>query len=136
MRRASSSINSGYIYYFTTISPKCRRYDTQDALYDVAWSEIHENQLVTASGDGSIKLWDTMINVSAIFTSRPVAWPTFMTLQASLGPPHTCMARTLSGSVLRRLVEPEEGRLHFIIVGRHRQASMYHTYHPIPIITI
>lgn len=40
------------------------RYDTQDGLYDVAWSEIHENQLVTASGDGSIKLWDVMINVS------------------------------------------------------------------------
>lgn len=40
------------------------RYDTQDALYDVAWSEIHENQLLTASGDGSIKLWDIMLNVS------------------------------------------------------------------------
>ena len=40
------------------------RYDTQDGLYDVAWSEIHENQLVTASGDGSIKMWDVMINVS------------------------------------------------------------------------
>ncbi|KAH8091654.1 WD40 repeat-like protein [Cristinia sonorae] len=37
-------------------------YDTQDGLYDVAWSEIHENQLVTASGDGSIKLWDAMLN--------------------------------------------------------------------------
>ena len=40
------------------------RYDTQDGLYDIAWSEIHENQLVTGSGDGSIKLWDIMINVS------------------------------------------------------------------------
>jgi peroxin-7 len=39
------------------------RYDTQDGLYDVAWSEIHENQLVTGSGDGSIKLWDVMLNV-------------------------------------------------------------------------
>ncbi|KAG2011828.1 peroxin 7 [Coprinopsis cinerea AmutBmut pab1-1] len=36
-------------------------YETQDGLYDVAWSEIHENQLVTASGDGSIRLWDVMI---------------------------------------------------------------------------
>ncbi|KAJ7917507.1 WD40 repeat-like protein [Mycena leptocephala] len=26
------------------------------------WSEVHENQLVTASGDGSIKLWDVMLN--------------------------------------------------------------------------
>ncbi|EPQ56253.1 WD40 repeat-like protein [Gloeophyllum trabeum ATCC 11539] len=37
-------------------------YETQDGLYDVAWSEVHENQLVTASGDGSIRLWDVMLN--------------------------------------------------------------------------
>ncbi|TFY81370.1 hypothetical protein EWM64_g2641 [Hericium alpestre] len=37
-------------------------YETQDGLYDLAWSEIHENQLVTASGDGSIRLWDVMLN--------------------------------------------------------------------------
>ncbi|TKY84661.1 hypothetical protein EX895_006563 [Sporisorium graminicola] len=35
-----------------------RVFDTQDGLYDLAFSEAHENQLVTASGDGSIKLWD------------------------------------------------------------------------------
>ncbi|EGN96839.1 hypothetical protein SERLA73DRAFT_170214 [Serpula lacrymans var. lacrymans S7.3] len=39
-----------------------KQYDTQDGLYDVAWSEVHENQLVTGSGDGSIKLWDIMLN--------------------------------------------------------------------------
>ncbi|KAH7915279.1 WD40-repeat-containing domain protein [Hygrophoropsis aurantiaca] len=39
-----------------------KQYETQDALYDVAWSELHENQLVTGSGDGSIKLWDVMLN--------------------------------------------------------------------------
>ncbi|CAO1617888.1 unnamed protein product [Sympodiomycopsis kandeliae] len=38
-----------------------KTFDTQDGLYDVAWSELHENQLVTASGDGSIKLWDTTL---------------------------------------------------------------------------
>ncbi|TFK64103.1 WD40 repeat-like protein [Pluteus cervinus] len=37
-------------------------YETQDGLYDVAWSELHENQLVTASGDGSLRLWDVMVN--------------------------------------------------------------------------
>lgn len=36
-------------------------FDTQDGLYDLAFSESHENQLVTASGDGSIKLWDTAL---------------------------------------------------------------------------
>lgn len=39
------------------------RFDTQDGLYDLAWSEVHENQLVTASGDGSVKLWDVVLNV-------------------------------------------------------------------------
>lgn len=38
-----------------------RLYDTQDGCFDVAWSEIHENQLVTGCGDGSIKLWDTTL---------------------------------------------------------------------------
>lgn len=38
-------------------------YETQDGLYDVAWSEIHENQLVTGSGDGSIRLWDVTLKV-------------------------------------------------------------------------
>ncbi|OCB90741.1 WD40 repeat-like protein [Sanghuangporus baumii] len=39
-----------------------KQYPTQDGLYDAAWSEIHENQLVTASGDGSIRLWDVTLN--------------------------------------------------------------------------
>ncbi|TPX67074.1 hypothetical protein SpCBS45565_g04042 [Spizellomyces sp. 'palustris'] len=36
-------------------------YDTQDGLFDCAWSEVHENQIVTSSGDGSIKLWDVTL---------------------------------------------------------------------------
>ncbi|ROW09598.1 hypothetical protein VMCG_02551 [Cytospora schulzeri] len=35
-----------------------KTFDTNDALYDVAWSEINENQLLAACGDGSIKLFD------------------------------------------------------------------------------
>ncbi|KAG2232495.1 WD40-repeat-containing domain protein [Thamnidium elegans] len=38
-----------------------RAYDTQDGLYDVAWSEVNENQLIVSSGDGSIKMWDTTL---------------------------------------------------------------------------
>ena len=34
------------------------RFDTNDAQYDIAWSEINERQLVAACGDGSIKLFD------------------------------------------------------------------------------
>jgi peroxin-7 len=33
-------------------------FDTKDGLFDVAWSEENENQLVTCSGDGSLRLWD------------------------------------------------------------------------------
>ncbi|KAJ1727160.1 peroxisomal targeting signal 2 receptor, partial [Coemansia biformis] len=39
-----------------------QQYDTQDGLFDLSWSEAHENQLATASGDGSIRLWDITIN--------------------------------------------------------------------------
>ena len=45
------------------------RFDTQDGLYDLAWSEVHENQIATASGDGSVKLWDLMLNASPFTTS-------------------------------------------------------------------
>ena len=38
------------------------RFDTQDSLYDLAWSEVHENQVVVATGDGSIKLFDVSLN--------------------------------------------------------------------------
>ncbi|CAH6721009.1 peroxisomal targeting signal 2 receptor [[Candida] jaroonii] len=36
-------------------------WETQDGLFDLAWSEIHENQVVTANGDGSIKLFDIKV---------------------------------------------------------------------------
>lgn len=35
------------------------RYDTQDSMYDTTWSELHENHIVVACGDGSVKLFDT-----------------------------------------------------------------------------
>ncbi|KAH7328207.1 peroxisome targeting signal type 2 receptor [Stachybotrys elegans] len=35
-----------------------KTFDTNDALYDLAWSEINENQLLAAGGDGSLKLFD------------------------------------------------------------------------------
>ncbi|KAL3482006.1 WD40-repeat-containing domain protein [Aspergillus californicus] len=39
-----------------------KMFTTQDSLYDLAWSEINENQVLTASGDGSIKLFDYTLN--------------------------------------------------------------------------
>ena len=40
-----------------------RRFDTQDALFDCAWNELNENQIVTGGGDGAIKLWDVTLKV-------------------------------------------------------------------------
>lgn len=37
-------------------------YDTQDAIYDTAWSEIHGDQIIAACGDGSVKLFDLNVN--------------------------------------------------------------------------
>ncbi|KAL8674950.1 MAG: hypothetical protein Q9168_000653 [Polycauliona sp. 1 TL-2023] len=37
-------------------------FDTQDSLYDLSWSESHENQCVVATGDGSIKLFDITLD--------------------------------------------------------------------------
>jgi len=37
------------------------RYPTQDALYDVAHSEVHSNHLLTSSGDGSLRLYDVSL---------------------------------------------------------------------------
>jgi peroxin-7 len=68
----------------TDYTPLQVSYKTQDGLYDLAWSEIHENQLVTASGDGSLKLWDVTLNVGPL--SRSLITPSLerMYLSAEL----------------------------------------------------
>ncbi|KAF8532406.1 WD40-repeat-containing domain protein [Gautieria morchelliformis] len=53
-------VDNGRLHIVSLVPPTShldKAYDMQDGLYDIAWSEIHENQIVTASGDGSIKLW-------------------------------------------------------------------------------
>ncbi|WWC57588.1 uncharacterized protein I303_100120 [Kwoniella dejecticola CBS 10117] len=38
---------------------RCVKYfETRDVVFDVAWNESHENQIVAACGDGSIKMFD------------------------------------------------------------------------------
>lgn len=86
-------------------------FDTQDGLYDVAWSEVHENQLATASGDGSVKLWDIALNVSIEAWLQSWFIKARMTSDRSheatsfavLGLPDSKMARAWSGSVFDRL---------------------------------
>ncbi|KAL7420410.1 peroxisomal targeting signal 2 receptor [Cryptotrichosporon argae] len=46
-----------------------REYDTQDCVYDIAWNEAHENQILAACGNGALKLFDITL------TGLPVrAW--------------------------------------------------------------
>ncbi|KAL1917934.1 uncharacterized protein VTP21DRAFT_3768 [Calcarisporiella thermophila] len=57
-------VGNGRLYVLRTgVGPEGidaeRIFDTQDGLFDVCWSEVNENHLISASGDGSIKLWDT-----------------------------------------------------------------------------
>ena len=44
-----------------TFSCGIYRFLTQDALYDLAWSEVHHDQVLVASGDGSVKLFDATV---------------------------------------------------------------------------
>ncbi|KAI4171545.1 MAG: hypothetical protein LQ343_004137 [Gyalolechia ehrenbergii] len=62
----ASAANFGLVgngrLYILGLTPKGivaeKWFDTQDSLYDLCWSESHENQCVVATGDGSIKLFD------------------------------------------------------------------------------
>jgi len=38
---------------------KLHTFDTDDGLYDCTWNEENENQIISCSGDGSIKVFDT-----------------------------------------------------------------------------
>lgn len=37
-------------------------FDTQDGLFDVSWSETHENQAVVGSGDGTVSIFDIKLS--------------------------------------------------------------------------
>lgn len=57
-------VENQYVEYpqLSSAAHNLLRFDTQDSLYDLAWSEVHENQVVVATGDGSIKLFDVALN--------------------------------------------------------------------------
>ncbi|CAG8976035.1 hypothetical protein HYALB_00007562 [Hymenoscyphus albidus] len=51
-----------YVLELTSQGILCPKfYDTQDAVYDIAWSEANENQLLAACGDGTVKLFDVNV---------------------------------------------------------------------------
>eukprot|EP00802_Teleaulax_amphioxeia_P020453 Tamp_20738.p1 GENE.Tamp_20738~~Tamp_20738.p1 ORF type:complete len:359 (-),score=46.49 Tamp_20738:104-1075(-) len=46
-----------------------RQLPTQDAVLDCCWSECNGNQLISACGDGSVKLWDLSLQVNRPFVA-------------------------------------------------------------------
>lgn len=50
---------SVFSFDFSTRSLKeVKRFNTNDACFDLAWSESNENILASVQGDGSLKIWD------------------------------------------------------------------------------
>ena len=79
------------------------RFETADGLYDCCWSEENENVLVSASGDGSVKVWDV--------ASGPRANPLRSFEE------HTHEVYAVSWNQVRRDVLPVR------VVGRHGEAG-------------
>lgn len=42
----------------TGVLEETRRFNTNDGVFDIAWSEANENQVLAGCGDGSLKLYD------------------------------------------------------------------------------
>lgn len=63
-------VGNGRLYVLTILDDGRiavdKTFDTQDGLFDVAWSEVHENQVLTCAGDGSISLFDTSMHAFPI----------------------------------------------------------------------
>ncbi|WFC99057.1 peroxisomal targeting signal 2 receptor [Malassezia yamatoensis] len=56
-------VGNGRLHIFgRNASLPLKFFDSQDGMFDLAWSELHENQIASACGDGSIKLWDISLN--------------------------------------------------------------------------
>ncbi|XP_055382485.1 peroxisomal targeting signal 2 receptor [Condylostylus longicornis] len=52
---------NGTLFYFSYDDENIsfiRQYEWDDGLFDVAWSNLNENLVVTSSGDGIMQLWD------------------------------------------------------------------------------
>lgn len=63
--------------YILSLTPQgivCDKYfETQDCLFDTAWSEAHENHLLAAGGDASVKLFDIGLSQPGQDTAFPIA---------------------------------------------------------------
>ena len=57
-RKRASGCASAYRSHTRPPILAAYRFESQDGQYDVAWSEMNDNQLVSTCGDGSVKLWD------------------------------------------------------------------------------
>jgi len=54
-------VGNGALYVLVTSEPRMSQVylaQTQDSVFDVAWNEGNENQVLAACGDGSVKIFD------------------------------------------------------------------------------
>jgi peroxin-7 len=56
-------VGNGKLFVSSSKLAAPTEFQSQDGLFDVAFSEIHDKQIVTGSGDGSIHLWDWSLPV-------------------------------------------------------------------------
>lgn len=86
-----------------------RRFDTNDALYDLAWSEINENQLIVACGDGSLKLFDLGVNDFPVMNFHEHKRETFSVCWSPITK-DTFLSSSWDGTVkiVGSLIHPEE----------------------------
>ncbi|KAG9236807.1 putative peroxisome biosynthesis protein (Peroxine-7) [Amylocarpus encephaloides] len=57
-------VGNGRLYFFDLTAQGIvaqKWYNTQDAIYDIAYSEQNANQLIAGCGDGTVKLFDTKV---------------------------------------------------------------------------
>jgi len=92
-------------------------YDSQEGLYDVAWSENNNNQLVCGSADGSVRLIDTTLPVL-----RNIIALRALTLVAELS--RQDLPRAPARSARRALESRPQGLLCERVLGWIDQACM------------
>ncbi|KAK9132128.1 hypothetical protein Scep_011656 [Stephania cephalantha] len=101
-------------------------FDTADGIYDVSWSESNDNLLISATGDGSVKIWDLAApptaNPSGPSTSTLASVRTFKehaycVYAAAWNPRHADVFASASGDCTVRVWDVREPGSTMIIPG-------------------
>lgn len=107
---------------------------SRDALYDCAWSEDNENHLVSSSGDGSIKLWDTRHAGQPVRSweehtaeAHSVDWNVNVRSRKERNGDYTNLRRLFCIQSLRHLLLSFSHFLHFVLLEYPLQPTLFYT---------